>query len=411
MVDRPYGPGRHARPRKGAGRHARLRRPVAALILAAVVVAGGAVGLDKLTTAAPASSSRQTTTPTPPPKATVPGPATRQVGATRPAPSGPASTAVAHQPVLLSAVGDTDLGTTGDLPPDPAAYLDPVRSALAAPIEFGNLEGTLSTDTSSKCGAGSTDCFAFQDPPPYARYLRADGFNVLNSANNHSDDFGPAGVAQTSAALRSAGIVQAGLPGQIGVMSDGGTKVAFVDFAPYTTTNDLLDAPAAKRLITRAKTLAPVVIVYMHAGAEGSDADHVTGADETYLGEDRGDPETFAHAAIGDGASAVIASGPHVLRGMQFYEGHLIAYSLGNFAGYRNFATEGDLDLSGILHLRLSATGTFQKASWTSLVLNADGQPAVDASGASAKFVNGLSNSDFGSSAAVIRSDGSIFPA
>jgi hypothetical protein len=315
-----------------------------------------------------------------------------------------------HTVVQLSAVGDTELGTSGHLPPDPAQYLDPVRSALAAPIVFGNLEGTLSTDTSGKCAAGAGDCYAFQDPPVYARYLRAAGFNVLNSANNHSDDFGPEGVTQTSAALDSAGIVQAGLPGQIGVIADGSTKVAFVDFAPYKTTNDLLDLPAATALIKKAETEAPVVIVYMHAGAEGAAADHVTGAEETYLGEDRGNPEAFAHAAIDAGASAVIASGPHVLRGMQFYQGHLIAYSLGDFAGYTNFATNGVLDLSGILHLTLSPSGAFMGASWTSIVLSGVGAPAVDPTGASASFVNQLSTADFASSAALIGADGSIRP-
>ena len=47
--------------------------------------------------------------------------------------------------------------------------------------------------------------------------------------------------------------------------------------------------------------------------------------------------------AIDSGASLVIASGPHVLRGMQFYRGHLVAYSLGNFAGT---ATSGPTAIS-----------------------------------------------------------------
>ena len=119
---------------------------------------------------------------------------------------------------------------------------------------------------------------------------------------------------------------------------------------------------AARSLIERAGREAPVVVVYMHAGAEGSAADHVTGREEDYLGEDRGNPEAFAHRAIDAGASLVIASGPHVLRGMQFYRGRLIAYSLGNFAGYRNFATDGNLDTSEILHVTLSATGRFEAA-------------------------------------------------
>src|ERR1700685_3845785 len=98
----------------------------------------------------------------------------------------------------------------------------------------------------------------------------------------------------------------------------------------------------------------------MAAGAEGSAADHVTGREEHYLGEDRGNAEAFAHMAIDSGASLVIASGPHVLRGMQFYQGHLIAYSLGNFASYGDFSTDGDLGMSVILHVRLSSAGRFE---------------------------------------------------
>ena len=47
------------------------------------------------------------------------------------------------------------------------------------------------------------------------------GFTVLNSANNHSHDYGIDGVTDTSNALREAGIAQAGLPGQIAVVRDG----------------------------------------------------------------------------------------------------------------------------------------------------------------------------------------------
>ena len=67
--------------------------------------------------------------------------------------------------------------------------------------------------------------------------------------------------------------------------------------------------PAAHALIRQAAKEASVVVVYMHAGAEGSAADHVTGHEEYYLGEDRGNPEAFAHLAIASGASLVIASG------------------------------------------------------------------------------------------------------
>ena len=189
------------------------------------------------------------------------------------------------------------------------------------------------------------------------RYLKQAGFTILNDANNHSFDFGAAGQAQTVRVIHAAGLAQTGLPGEITLVTANGIKVAFLAFAPYAYGANLLDLPAARALIKQAGQEADVVVVYMHAGAEGSGADHVTGQEEYYLGEDRGNAEAFAHMAIDSGASLVIASGPHVLRGLQFYKHRLIAYSLGNFASYGDFATEGDLGMSVILHVTLSSAG------------------------------------------------------
>jgi poly-gamma-glutamate capsule biosynthesis protein CapA/YwtB (metallophosphatase superfamily) len=312
------------------------------------------------------------------------------------------------QSVTLSAVGDTDLGNTPVLPPDPTAYLQSVKAALQGPIVFANFEGTMTNATSSKCAPTSTNCYAFRNPTSDALVLKTIGFTVINSANNHSHDFGSQGVADTTSALANAGLVQAGLPGQIGVVTDGSTKVAFVDFAPYPNTNNMLDFANAKSLILQAKSEANLVVVYMHAGAEGSNADHVTGSEETYVGEDRGNAKAFAHAVIDDGADLVIASGPHVLRGMEEYGGHLISYSLGNFCGYQNFSTSGTLSLSGILTVTMDSNGVFTGGHFTSLLLTGAGQPTIDPSGAAARFVNQLSSADFGPSAVSILPSGQI---
>jgi poly-gamma-glutamate capsule biosynthesis protein CapA/YwtB (metallophosphatase superfamily) len=313
--------------------------------------------------------------------------------------------------VTISAVGDTMLGNTPDLPPDPAGYFDAVKPTLdhGAKIVFGNLEGTLTTAPTSKCGRHShpgKDCFAFRDPPGYADYLKDAGFTILNDANNHSFDFGPAGQAQTVQAIHAAGLAQTGLPGEITVVRAHRIKVAFVAFAPYSYDASLLNRPAARALIERARQRASVVVVYMHVGAEGSDADQVTGQEEYFLGEDRGNAEAFAHMAIDSGASLVIASGPHVLRGMQFYHGHLIAYSLGNFASYGDFSTDGDLGMSVILHVRLSATGRFEHARIYPVQFTGQGQP-VPGGGAIA-FIARLSAQDFGARAARISPAGAI---
>ena len=69
--------------------------------------------------------------------------------------------------------------------------------------------------------------------------------------------------------LHAAGLAQTGPPGEITVVRAGATKVAFVAFAPYAYDAELLNRPAARSLIERAVREAPVVVVYMHAGAEG----------------------------------------------------------------------------------------------------------------------------------------------
>ncbi len=335
------------------------------------------------------------------------------IASSSPKPGASLHATAAARSVTIAAVGDTMLGDTPDLPPDPGAYLDAVEPVLdrGAQIVFGNLEGTLTTATAGKCGPAShpaANCFEFRDPPGYARYFKQAGFTILNDANNHSFDFGAAGQAQTVRTIHAAGMAQTGLPGEITVVKADGVTVAFLAFAPYAYDADLLDLPAARSLIERAKREADVVVVYMHAGAEGSGADHVTGREEHYLGEDRGNPEAFAHMAIDAGASLVIASGPHVLRGMQFYKGHLIAYSLGNFAGYGNFATSGDLGISVILHVTLSGAGRFESARLYPVQFAGTGRPVPGGTGVA--FTAQLGSADFGPAAARISSSGVITP-
>jgi poly-gamma-glutamate capsule biosynthesis protein CapA/YwtB (metallophosphatase superfamily) len=312
--------------------------------------------------------------------------------------------------ISFAAVGDTMLGNTPELPSDPGSYLDQVKGQLTGDVVFGNLEGTL-TDVSDspKCGgAPSGTCYAFRMPPSYARDLAAAGFTVMNNANNHSYDFGEAGLDQTLAALTKAGIAHDGLPGKVTVVKAGGERVAFVGFAPYAQTASLLDLDAARRLIHYAARRASVVVVAIHAGAEGSDAQHVTGAEETYLGEDRGNPEAFAKMAIGAGADLVLGSGPHVLRGMEIYRDRLIAYSLGNFSGFHNFTTDGVLGASAVLHVTVDKDGAFRSGRIASVRLVEAGQPVLDPSDEGAEIIDQLSREDLGKSAVRIGDDGRI---
>lgn len=318
--------------------------------------------------------------------------------------------ATAQGTVRISAVGDLILGNTPDVPASPYAYLGPVRRPIRwrADVVFANLEGTLTDRGASKCDENGGDCFAFRNPPSFARAFRRTGFTVLNNANNHSHDFGQAGLAQTVRAIHRAGMAQTGLPGEINYVRVGGVTVGLLGFAPYANTANLLDLPTARRMIETAVRHADVVVVYMHAGAEGADRQHVTGTEEHFAGEDRGNPEKFAHLAIRAGADLVIASGPHVLRGMQFYRHRLIAYSLGNFANFHNFAGGGVLSDSAILHVTLTTSGRFVSGQLLPVQLASGGRAAPG--GPSVSVVRTLSRQDFGATAARLGGRGAITP-
>jgi len=309
--------------------------------------------------------------------------------------------------VAIVATGDIVMGSTPNLPPDGGrAFFSDVQTDLAGDVVIGNLEGTLSSGGSSKCGASSTNCFAFHTPPSYARWLAQAGFTVMNLANNHAYDFGASGLEQTIDALGSAGLRYTGRPEQVTVQKVGRIRVATVGFAPYPWAASLTDIPAAKQLVRAADRVADVVVVTMHAGAEGTDHQHVHAGTERFLGENRGDPVRFAHAVVDAGADLVVGSGPHVLRGMEWYKQRLIAYSLGNFAGYKVFALGGPLSTSAILRITLAGDGSFESGRLVPTHLVGAGLPALDSSEAAHGVVRTLSRADFGRRAVRISSDG-----
>jgi hypothetical protein len=298
-------------------------------------------------------------------------------------------------------VGDLTPGSSYGVPPNGGrAQLAAARPLLRfGDLTFANLEGTYASGGHSKCSAKT--CFAFRAPPRNAPALRWAGIDAVNLANNHSNDFGDGGQAETVAALDHAGVASTGRPGAIRVLTANGVKVALVGFAPYPWASPLLDVGAARKLIHRAARRAPVVIAAIHAGAEGAGRTHVPHGHEHAFGEDRGNSRAFAHAAVDAGADLVVGSGPHVIRGVERYRGRLIAYSLGNFAGWHNFGMGGRLSLSAILRLRLTADGRPVDGRWISMRLTGPGVPRRDPSHASARLAAALSRADFGARAGI----------
>lgn len=374
-----------------------MRRRVGALAVLGVVVAGvvavagGGGGDGAGTASADAGGGTAGTTRTralPPPR--TPADPTRRIS--------------------IAATGDVMMGTPQfGLPPDGGRSLfAQVTPLLTGDVVFGNLEGTLTTRGASKCGAGSANCFAFRSPPSYVANLTRAGYTVMNLANNHGYDFGDVGVSDTVAALRRAKLAETGRPGRYAVLDVDGTKVAVLGFTTYRWGNRMENLPAVRRLVAKAASEADLVIVSMHAGAEGRDATHVRPGTEYFLGENRGNVKAFSRAAIDAGADLVVGHGPHVLRGMEFYKGRLIAYSLGNFLGWKAFSLSGASGVSGVLQVTLRADGRFVSGALKPTVLVGSGAPQPGGDGVSR--VATLSRDDFGRTAARVSADGTIRP-
>jgi hypothetical protein len=308
--------------------------------------------------------------------------------------------------VTIAAVGDIVMGTpTYGFPPEQGrTFFSGVERFLEGDLVLGNLEGTLSTGGVPRCrpadneeeeSSGPQTCFTFQTPPSYARWLKRAGFTTLNLANNHAYDFGPSALQQTRAALVARELRHAGAPGQITLHRRGKVRIAVVGFSTYGWSADMRDIEAAKALVKDATKRAHIVVVTMHAGAEGAQHQHVRPGVESFLGENRGDSMRFARAVINAGADLVVGHGPHVLRGMEWHRGRLIAYSLGNFAAYNTFNLSGPRQYSGVLKATLNTDGSWVRGKLVATRLEGKGIPVRDPAEQAHKLVRKLSRADF----------------
>jgi len=341
------------------------------------------------------------------------------------APATAASTAAGIAPTTRASAPGPEptvtVGWSGDavpasidrgLPPDPGRLLRAVAPLLRRPdVQIGNLEGTLTrVSTSTKCAPDSDDCVAFRSPPAYARLFAEAGFDVLSLANNHSHDYGAAGLAETRSAVRAAGIATTGGPDEIAVRTVRGIRVAVVGFAPYGWAAPLTDPAGVRDLVERAATAADVVIVVFHGGAEGPGALHVPPGRETAFGEDRGDLRAFARTALAAGADAVLGAGPHVVRGVEVVGGRPIAYSVGNLVGYRSLSSAGVTGTGAVLQLTFGADGRWRGGRLWPTRQVPPGYAEPDPDRAAVALVARLSREDFGGTAARLDPDGIVRP-
>ena len=227
------------------------------------------------------------------------------------------------QTVTMTAVGDCTLAT--DINADPNGSFKSVAESLngdysyffknVAPIfseddlTIVNFEGTLSNQ-----GTRQDKQFAFRGKPEYVQILTSSSVEAANLANNHSADYGDVSLSDTIKYLNEAGISNF-IGTNTAIRDVNGISVGLVGI-------DALDETEAAKLenvIGSVKSLgAQLVIVSIHWGEEKATAPNDTQIE-------------LAHKAIDAGADLVLGTHPHVLQGIEKYNGKYIAYSLGNF--------------------------------------------------------------------------------
>ena len=247
------------------------------------------------------------------------------------------SNATVSSPVslTLSVVGDCTLGTdeTFDYDTSLNAYyenygadyfLQNVKDIFSADdLTIANFEGTL-TDSDER----EDKTFAFKAPASYASILTGGSVEAVNTANNHSHDYGEQSFDDTLAALDDAGIVHFGYD-ETAVMDVKGIKVGLVGI--YELYDHLEREQQLKDNIAKVKADgAQLIVVIFHWGNE---TETVPDSNQTTLGR----------IAIDEGADLVCGHHPHVLQGIETYKGKNIVYSLGNFCFGGN-SSPSDMD-------------------------------------------------------------------
>ena len=310
--------------------------------------------------------------------------------------------------------GDTMLGSPlsrSGLPKDGGgSLLDLFRDEMrAADITFLNLEGVLlDSGRSHKCADDSKSCYAFRSPTAYVDHLVSAGVDVVSVANNHANDFGSEGLQSTRATLAAAGLLYSGPSGHETIMEHDGVRIGLLAFSTSPGQNDLRRIAAAQVLVSELAAKTDLVVVSFHGGAEGSEAQHVLGTEETFYGEDRGNVAAFAHAVIDVGADLVVGHGPHVLRGVEIYRQRLVFYSLGNFCTYGGFNLRGPLGLTMLAVVDLYRDGRFAGGKLLPGRQVPPGIPRQDPEREAIRTIRSLSQADLAATAPTILDDGTV---
>jgi poly-gamma-glutamate capsule biosynthesis protein CapA/YwtB (metallophosphatase superfamily)/PKD repeat protein len=293
-------------------------------------------------------------------------------------------------PLTINFVGDIMMGRRfeedGGIIPTQGAFalFEPTYEilGLAADISVANLEIVLSNQGTPHPTKG----IVFRCAPENVSGLFYGGIDVVSLANNHILDYMEPALIQTQNILTAAGIIHSGagmnryeayLPafksvkGQIiAFLSSSDRTGQYNNYQPYLQAGENKSGFAymtpyyLKQQIHSVKDITDLIVVEMHAGSEYSSspsdnydsyeppdgyesmrnnpASEIGFIRDPLMGMEAEDysprldrPQIWDRAirrfAIDEGADAVIVHHPHIIQGVEIYNGKMIAHSLGNF--------------------------------------------------------------------------------
>lgn len=226
--------------------------------------------------------------------------------------------------VTITATGDCTLGKTQDQSYEGSfnAYYD----SYGPDYFFDNVSGVFEQDDMTivnlECVLTTSEdrvekTFNLKGEPEYVEIMTGSSVEACSMGNNHTYDYGESGFQETKDVLENAGITYA-YTQQTGMFTtQDGVKVGIVSSSLLSQSSERTDM-LKEGIQNLRKEGAEVVIACCHWGIE-----------KEYYPTDY--QQTTAHDLIDAGADLVIGNHPHVLQGVEEYNGKLILYSLGNF--------------------------------------------------------------------------------
>lgn len=183
--------------------------------------------------------------------------------------------------------------------------------------------------------------YTFRVNPRYVSAFLDMGIDIVTLANNHSMDFGEEALQDSFTTLDNAGILYSGAGNNLSEARDikyieiqdktfaylsASRVIPETDWNASSNKPGMLTTYDSANLVEDIKTArenSDFVVVYVHWGIERAVKP------EEYQ-------RNLAKAYIDAGADMVVGSHPHVLQGIEYYNGKPIIYSLGNFIFYNS---------------------------------------------------------------------------